>query len=699
MKPLELRDYQIKDDAAIEQAWSKYRSVLYQLPTGGGKSVIIKHSINRYRNEQILVLAHKRRLLKQLKGHLEAIGITPGILGGGFNENTDAKILIASIRTVVKDARLQNLLKRNWDRVYIDEARHSRTGSYDTVLDALKEAHPNHKLLGVDATPYRKDKKRLDKHFQYMVVSSEDTASLIKKGYLKTVRTIVSPIGDIVEKVKEVANDYQQTQLSDYMRQPLYLKYVVDLYDEYGEGRQSIGFAVDKAHMADLKAEFLSRNKWEVASIDSDMSTEEIDTIYEQYENKEIDILLNIEMATEGVDLPDTKCIIGARPTKSLTLYLQMAGRGTRPTEDGSDLLILDACGWKDEFGTVVSPKHWSLNPEIDPNNPRKKNKVVGKTKDGKFVEDLSEFIGEIIEMTPEEYVEQLSGGIDRAKDVNKSIEEKMGDLLITIREVIEKAGAISSSEYKSKIEMEERSLKILWTTTELYNKRLEENRKDAERYKKEIEPVEFRYIQHVQVDLSKGQYFAYLLNAPYTSYYSRDNDPSFDEIVAHAQLSQLLADINRTFVRKDKEKGIYVWTNITTKINNLKEELYDLKSNLIDIKALEQKAKEHDQERYEQAIREFSKGDEEFILPEGKTMDEYFKGEEWGRKIIKIKVLGNQINNHHNKILVTYRTSRYNYTTKAHIESFDTVEKNYIKGERVIEIISDGKWQVPVIA
>ena len=77
---LTLRPYQIKDAQAIEQAWETHRSVLYQLPTGGGKSVVLSKIIGDYREEKILILAHKRRLLTQMQSHMTNIGIKAGML-------------------------------------------------------------------------------------------------------------------------------------------------------------------------------------------------------------------------------------------------------------------------------------------------------------------------------------------------------------------------------------------------------------------------------------------------------------------------------------------------------------------------------------------------------------------------------------------------------------------------------------------
>ena len=215
MKEIKLRDYQKSDIERIESAWTEYNSILYQLPTGGGKSVVISKIIADRKDQKILVFAHKRRLLTQLKQHLLNVGVKAGLLIASTEENLDSNVVIVSIRTAVKDVRLDRLLERDWDLIVIDEARNSRTNSYDKVLKAIEANNPSIKKFGVDATPYRKDKKRLDEHFEYMVCSTEATASLIEKGFLAKYKTYVAPIGDITVKCS-TSKGLRSASLSNY---------------------------------------------------------------------------------------------------------------------------------------------------------------------------------------------------------------------------------------------------------------------------------------------------------------------------------------------------------------------------------------------------------------------------------------------------------------------------------------------------
>lgn len=447
---IKLRGYQEEDLQAIEENLQVYPGVLYCLPTGGWKSVVLSTFIEKHENKKILVLAHKRKLLLQLESHLTKRNLKPGLIFAGINKNPGASILIASIRSVVKDHRLDNLLQQKWDYIIIDEARHTRTKSYDEVLHSLKIANPQVKLLWVDATPYRRDGKSLEEHFQKLVLSVEDIQSLIDKKYLANIRTYTAPIGDIKQEVKENQSDYVIAELSTYMRKDTFISYLIETYEKFGEQRQAIVFAVDIEHAKTIVKKFEEEGyTWKVAKIDSSLKSKEIDDIIEKFEKGDIQILVNVEMLTEGVDLPECSCIIGARPTKSLSLYLQMAGRGTRPKKDGWDLIILDCCGWTDDYGQVTSKKEWSLNPNWDPNARRKQTKIFAINK-GRIVEDvdLINYVGEVAELTPEEYIERLGDAIGQAKAKNKLIISQVGTFIENNFEKLEERLGLKSKEY-----------------------------------------------------------------------------------------------------------------------------------------------------------------------------------------------------------------------------------------------------------
>lgn len=666
-----LYNYQDKDKKAIIAAWNEFRSILYQLPTGGGKSIVLTSIIQDYKNEQIIIFAHKRKLLLQLRDHLKSVGITAGVLAGTLQENLDSNIIIVSIRTAVKDARLESLLERNWDKAIIDEARHSRTGSYDKVLDALLERHPNYRLLGVDATPYRKDKKRLDKHFQHMITSSEDISSLTAKGFLQKCKTIVSPINkkELEEEVTEVANDYQITSLSNYMRKPIYLNYVVSQYLTYGENRQAIVFAVDKAHAKDIQQTFEDNGfAGKVVRVDSDMNENEIALAYSWFETGNAQILVNVEMITEGVDLPSCGCILGARPTKSLTLFMQITGRGMRLDGLHDYFILLDCCGWTEEYGVISSPKHWSLNPEINPNGSRQRNKIFGRKENGQLTEDLEDFFGEVIEMTPEEYLQNLQGGKEKAEEINISIDAKITTILETILALYTKREELIKT-YDYTFNYED-----LRTGCEITIKYKERKNKES------------RWGHRVELMLDKRRG---------NKVYARMNgDWNAEQEVEYFKLTELVGKIN-TKILGEK--------NIARQTFELLEQVEDLNKSKLNLDKFRRAEQRLQQEQRDQLITQHCMLHKIFKFGEAISFTNHFREQNYESKghITAIEIPTGKINGHHNTVklhlLQFVRWDKDENGKNVRIEKVVVEEKKYVKGDKITEIIEAAKWNVEV--
>ena len=142
---MKLRDYQIKNSKEIVKQLDANKNVIYQLPTGGGKTVIIDDVVKKvikgktkFYAERILILIHRREIIYQMYERLISSGIDAGYLIGSKKENEEAKVLVASIQTITREARLDKILDESYDFVIIDEAHHSRSKSYDKVLEKLK---------------------------------------------------------------------------------------------------------------------------------------------------------------------------------------------------------------------------------------------------------------------------------------------------------------------------------------------------------------------------------------------------------------------------------------------------------------------------------------------------------------------------------------------------------------------------------
>lgn len=667
-----LRPYQELGLTQITNELKKCSSVLYQLPTGGGKSVIVSKFIENNKGKRIIIFAHKKRILNQLESYMKEIKVTYGFLGNLREERMDSTIVIVSIRTAAKDTRLETLLEKDWEYAIIDEARHSRTASYDKVLNALKAHNVGLKLLGVDATPYRKDKKRLDEHFECLIQSDLDTAGLIKEGYLCSYKTYQAPIGDIDSIVQQVANDYQMQALSNYMRDPKLIEYGLNLYEDYAKGRQTIVFAVDIEHSKMLE-EIFKEKKYTVCRIDSTMSSQQIEKAFEDYENGKIQFLINVEMATEGVDLPETACILAFRPTKSLTLFLQMAGRGLRLKENNQNLVVIDIAGWTQEFGSISTHREWSLNPEIDPNSGAKKNRIVGVRENGSLTENLEGHIGEVIELTPEEYVQKMNGGIEYAKDFNANIDLQVTNSLTNFLDVL---------------------------IDTLNNPKLQKGNFNlvGSKYRDDSFNIVLKDIQRSpNIELDFRAMFSdsvrnHILKVEDTYYATNEIAEGISNLVL------LAAEISYHLLNKSK------------KIEKICQEHFgkvkELTKQKINIAKLEDKLRGHNEEVRKTKIlnviekegevmfinKSVFENDNDFedtfkeVRAQCPVFDNFFTDKTYERKfIVGIEFPNKKVNEHHNTLHIKYLTS---YTK----DGPKVLEKKYVKGEKVWQLLGEYK-------
>ena len=151
-----LRDYQLAICERVKEAFEAHRSVMMQMPTGTGKTVVLAELVKRYLDTisyqrcQVLIVAHRIELIDQIGEHLRGYGIGYGVIAGGRKTKETEPVMVASIQTLSsKLSALSSLLCPLL--VVIDEAHHALAKTYQMLWAAWPEA----KFLGLTATPYR----------------------------------------------------------------------------------------------------------------------------------------------------------------------------------------------------------------------------------------------------------------------------------------------------------------------------------------------------------------------------------------------------------------------------------------------------------------------------------------------------------------------------------------------------------------
>lgn len=420
---MNFRPYQSTDYSNLLRAFEQHDKVLYQLSTGGGKTVVVSQFVNDMMEQEkkFLILVHKERLLRQMVKTLKSMGLWVGHIIRGEHVNLDAMCIVASVSTVMRDGRIDLIKDRHFDYIVIDEAHHAVANSFNKVVEAANHGSPC-KVLGVTATPYRADNRNLKDIFDTLVISSAPMRQLITDGYLSNYKVASTPVKQIKEMVGRSGSDYRISDLSKYMRQHAMIDYLVQSYETHAADRQSICFCVDVEHAKQVMEAFQLAGHDKVAYIDAGTKPKDREKILEDFQAGLIKIIFCIETLTEGVDLPECNAVQLARPTLSLILYLQMVGRGLRPKEDGGDCIILDNAGLTSEFGVPDAYRNWQLDSDLNPIVPGDKI-LVGRKKDGSITDDIDdEEMSDLFEMDYDDFINQSLMSEEEAEEKNRNI-------------------------------------------------------------------------------------------------------------------------------------------------------------------------------------------------------------------------------------------------------------------------------------
>lgn len=352
---IELRDYQADLIARARQAFADgHKQVLLQSPTGSGKTVTFCHLVSCAiaKKKKVLILAHRQELIAQTQKTFLSFGINAGLILAGHAENLMLSVQIASVQTLCR--RLDRLLPE-FDLIVIDEAHHfTGQNSYSLILNRF----PNAKVLGVTATPCRLDGKGLGDLFE-ILVHGEQISALIEKGHL--VKPVyASTKGIDLSSIATTAGDYNKAQLIEAVQDSQINGELVFHWQKFANGKQTIVFAVNCDHSKEIVQRYLQAGI-PAAHVDGESSAAYRQEQITKFANKEVQILSNVGIFTEGFDLPSIECVQLARPTKSLSLYFQMVGRALRPSKGKEFAIILDHVNAYYQHGSVADRYVWDL--------------------------------------------------------------------------------------------------------------------------------------------------------------------------------------------------------------------------------------------------------------------------------------------------------------------------------------------------
>jgi DNA repair protein RadD len=363
----DLRPYQIDAIAAIDAViGAGKRRLLLVAPNGAGKTVIFATIIERaaVNGQPVLVLAHRREIIAQTSLKLSAHGVEHGIIRAGLVMDLEQNVQVCSIQTLwARAVRTNKIPLPPADLLIIDEAHHVPARTYRKII----EAYPNVILLGTTATPCRGDGRGLGNFFD-CIVETPQVAELIPQKYLVKTR-VYAPREIDLKGVRVQAWDYVETQLAQRMDRDDLVGDIVSQWHKYGERRKTVVFAINVAHSAHIRDEFI-KSGVKAEHIDGTTPKEERDAALARLASGETEVITNCMVLTEGWDLPEVSCCILARPTKKIGLYRQMVGRVLRPAPGKVNAIVLDHSGAVFQHGFVEDRVEWTLETDKRAESP-----------------------------------------------------------------------------------------------------------------------------------------------------------------------------------------------------------------------------------------------------------------------------------------------------------------------------------------
>ena len=334
----ELRPYQREAIAAVLDARRRgIRRMVVCLPTGAGKTVIFSE-LARMARRQVLVLAHREELLLQARDKIGAAAIERG----AERAPSDAKVLVASIRSL-HEARLARVLEgRDFGLIVYDECHHAAAEDNLRVLRKLGAFDESWSgtLLGFTATTARGDGKGLDDVFE-KIVYTKTLPDLIGDGYLARLRGYRIATHADLTRVTATASDFVEEELAEAVDIEERNALVARSIQELARDRRTIAFCVTVGHAMNL-ARSLNQVGVPTGIVHGAMKQEARARALAEFREGKTQALTNVAVLTEGFDDPGVSCVAMARPTRSEGLYAQCVGRGTRLFPEKKDCLILD---------------------------------------------------------------------------------------------------------------------------------------------------------------------------------------------------------------------------------------------------------------------------------------------------------------------------------------------------------------------
>ena len=357
MKEIKLFDYQEDMKERIEKALRLHRSVMAQMPTGTGKTYLLTAVIDSFVSnnpmEKVWIVAHRRELVSQIDETVRKFHSYSA---------SNASFLLSSVK-----AMSIQWLMRHYDEIeeepgliVIDEAHHALAKTYKEMW----ERFPKAKFLGLTATPCRLNGKGFTDLFD-VLVQSWGVPEFISKGRLATYDFVSIKSDGVTQRLidslqkRGADGDYQNKEMDMLLNKKPSIERLYRSLEEFGKDRKGIVYAINISHAQKITKLYQEHGVKAIA-IDSKTPATERQQDIEAFKKGDIQVLVNVDIFSEGFDCPDVEFVQLARPTLSLAKYLQMVGRGLRVAKGKKNCVIIDNVGLYRVFGLPSQVWNWN---------------------------------------------------------------------------------------------------------------------------------------------------------------------------------------------------------------------------------------------------------------------------------------------------------------------------------------------------
>lgn len=357
-----LRDYQKQ---ILNKLWKELKTknkILVSAPTGCGKTVMANALIKKLveYGHKVAFVVDSEELIKQ---SYKTFGGNISIIKAGYEKyfNSECPIQLIMIQTFY--SRKDKLPDFNIDHIIIDEV-HVGWGS--ERINQLLNIYPEAKVIGLSATPIN-SKGYLLEDFDCLI-NEVQIADLINLGYLAK-PTTYTPSNCILDlsSVHKVGDEYNNKEVDDIVLDLDKVQKIVNNWEKYAKDKKTLFFANSIKH-AKLIYSFLLNKGYDVDIIHSKI--DDLET--KRNEIREKQIIVNCAILTKGYDDPNIECIVLARPTSVLSLYLQIVGRALRITDTKKECLILDCANCVSKHGLPEDYRFYQKAPIKNDESPYK---------------------------------------------------------------------------------------------------------------------------------------------------------------------------------------------------------------------------------------------------------------------------------------------------------------------------------------